>query len=123
MELEITQVFDYKDVNGKTEYRVAATFQEVEYDELYHTVPSDWPEQDAICIEFRENNPNAERPEDTNQLAFAVRDQRDRLLASTDWWAVADRTMTQAERDYRQALRDITSQEGFPQSITWPTEP
>jgi len=123
MTLEITQVFDYKDVNGKTEYRVAATFQEVEYDELYHTVPSDWPEQDAICIEFRENNSDAERPEDITHLALEVREQRDRLLASTDWWAVADRTMTQAERDYRQALRDITSQEGFPQSVTWPIEP
>jgi hypothetical protein len=33
---------------------------------------------------------------------------RDRLLAASDWMAVQDRTMTQEEIDYRQALRDIT---------------
>ena len=48
---------------------------------------------------------------------------RQPLLAETDWWAVQDRTMTQAEKDYRQALRDIPQQEGFPTNITWPTKP
>jgi len=48
---------------------------------------------------------------------------RQPLLAETDWWAVSDRTMTQAEIDYRQALRDIPTQEGFPDNITWPTKP
>lgn len=48
---------------------------------------------------------------------------RDDLLAETDWWAVADRTMTDAEISYRQALRDISAQEGFPTTITWPTKP
>ncbi len=48
---------------------------------------------------------------------------RDDLLTETDWWAVADRTMTDAEISYRQALRDIPAQEGFPTTITWPTKP
>ena len=48
---------------------------------------------------------------------------RDNLLAETDWWAVGDRTMTQAEIDYRQALRDVPAQAGFPENITWPTKP
>jgi hypothetical protein len=48
---------------------------------------------------------------------------RNELLAETDWWAVADRTMTQAETDYRQALRDVPQQDGFPLDITWPTKP
>ena len=52
-----------------------------------------------------------------------VRQKRDALLAETDWWAVADRTMTQAEIDYRQALRDLPQQAGFPENITWPTKP
>ena len=56
-------------------------------------------------------------------MAKNVREQRDRYLAETDWWAVADRTMTQAEIDYRQALRDIPQQAGFPENITWPTKP
>ena len=51
------------------------------------------------------------------------REKRNALLAETDWWAVSDRTMTQAETDYRQALRDVPAQEGFPTNITWPTKP
>jgi hypothetical protein len=51
------------------------------------------------------------------------RNKRNRLLKETDWWAVSDRTMTQAETDYRQALRDVPQQAGFPIHITWPTEP
>lgn len=52
-----------------------------------------------------------------------VRFMRDERLAETDWWAVADRTMTQAEIDYRQALRDVPQQAGFPENVTWPTKP
>jgi len=52
-----------------------------------------------------------------------AREKRNTLLAETDWWAVSDRTMTQAETDYRQALRDVPQQEGFPVTVTWPTKP
>jgi hypothetical protein len=37
----------------------------------------------------------------------AVRKERDRLLAESDWRAVKDRTMSQSWKDYRQALRDL----------------
>lgn len=53
----------------------------------------------------------------------AVREKRNQLLAETDWWAVQDRTMSQLEKDYRQELRDITTQAGFPLDVTWPTKP
>ncbi len=56
-------------------------------------------------------------------LGPEVREERNTLLAETDWWAVSDRTMTQAEIEYRQALRDVPQQEGFPVNITWPTKP
>lgn len=48
---------------------------------------------------------------------------RDDLIAETDWWATSDRTMTDAETTYRQALRDVPAQAGFPTTITWPTKP
>lgn len=48
---------------------------------------------------------------------------RDDLLTETDWWAMSDRTMTDAEVTYRQALRDVPAQADFPTSITWPTKP
>ena len=49
--------------------------------------------------------------------------ERNALLAASDWWAVSDRTMTQAQIDYRQALRDITDQDGYPSNVTWPVKP
>ena len=52
-----------------------------------------------------------------------VRHERDYLIAETDVWALSDRTMTAEQTAYRQALRDITSQAGFPTNITWPTKP
>jgi len=54
--------------------------------------------------------------------ATQVRAQRDKLLAASDQMALADR-ITDAWRTYRQSLRDLPAQSGFPNSITWPTEP
>jgi len=53
----------------------------------------------------------------------SVRNQRDRLLIETDWMALSDVTMSDTMTAYRQALRDIPSQAGFPFSVTWPTKP
>ena len=53
----------------------------------------------------------------------AVRNKRDRLLSETDWMALSDVTMSSEMTTYRQALRDIPSQAGFPASVTWPTKP
>ena len=58
-----------------------------------------------------------------DQAQTAVRNKRDRLLADTDWMALSDNTMTPAWAVYRQALRDITGQEGYPYSVIWPTQP
>ena len=52
-----------------------------------------------------------------------IRQERDHLIAATDWWATSDRTMTAEQTQYRQALRNITAQAGFPTDITWPTKP
>jgi len=52
-----------------------------------------------------------------------IRQKRDNLIADTDVWALSDRTMTAEQTAYRQALRDITDQAGFPITITWPTKP
>lgn len=52
-----------------------------------------------------------------------VRNRRDKLLAETDWMALSDVTMSSEMTAYRQALRDIPAQAGFPSSVTWPTRP
>lgn len=51
-----------------------------------------------------------------------VRARRDALLAASDHMALADR-ITDEWRTYRQALRDLPAQSGFPSNITWPTPP
>ena len=55
----------------------------------------------------------------------ALRAERDRLIATTDWWASSDLTMTAEQTAYRQALRDITDHPNFPNLLPedWPTEP
>ena len=53
-----------------------------------------------------------------------VRIARNQALAASDWTQVADTPVDRAAwADYRQALRDITSQADFPENIIWPTEP
>ena len=62
-------------------------------------------------------------PPTLEELAAQARAQRDSLLASTDWTQLPD--VPQATREayavYRQALRDVTEQEGFPTDINWPS--
>jgi hypothetical protein len=58
-----------------------------------------------------------------SKLVPDLLEARNLLLAETDYWALSDRTMTQEQIDYRQALRDVPQQEGFPANITWPTKP
>ena len=53
----------------------------------------------------------------------ALRVERDRLIAATDWWAGSDHTMTDAQTAYRQALRDITDSASSLDDVTWPTAP
>lgn len=54
-------------------------------------------------------------------------DKRSSLLSETDWTQTLDAPITKecssAFRTYRQALRDITEQEGYPYTITWPEKP
>ena len=52
-----------------------------------------------------------------------LRGSRDLLLMNTDVWALSDRTMTQAQIDYRQALRDITKSYLSLDDVKWPTKP
>ena len=60
---------------------------------------------------------------DTEQ-AKSVRASRDEKLKDSDWTQVADAPVDKAVwATYRQALRDVTAQSGFPWTITWPDAP
>ena len=50
-----------------------------------------------------------------------VRQERDRLLAASDWMMLPDAPVdATAAQAYRQALRDLPEQSGFPDAVTWP---
>jgi hypothetical protein len=58
-----------------------------------------------------------------DRAAAEVRQERNSLIAETDYLALSDNTMTSDMQSYRQALRDIPSQAGFPTNVNWPTKP
>ena len=59
-----------------------------------------------------------------------LRQQRNQKLSETDWWVLPDRTASQEQKDYRQALRDLPStaepqldENGQLINVTWPPQP
>ena len=60
-------------------------------------------------------------------LAASARQKRDRLIATTDYLVTPDYPISDDRlakvKTYRQALRDIPEQSGFPRTITWPEKP
>tara|TARA_R110000796_G_scaffold170773_1_gene287710 strand:+ start:404 stop:793 length:390 start_codon:yes stop_codon:yes gene_type:complete len=74
-----------------------------------------WDVEDTPIVE-PEPEPEPIAPE------VLVRAERDSRLAASDTMALADR-ITDAWRTYRQALRNVPAQAGFPTDVTWPIEP
>ena len=63
-------------------------------------------------------------PNDPPDMGPIVRERRDLLLARSDWTQLPDAPVDAAAwAAYRQALRNITDQEGFPHDIAWPEAP
>jgi len=64
-------------------------------------------------------------PPSKEQMELEVKHQRNQLLLMSDWSQLPDvpENIKSKWIEYRQALRDIPQQEGFPYNITWPVEP
>lgn len=59
-----------------------------------------------------------------DRAATEIRTERNAKLTQSDWTQVADAPVDKAAwATYRQALRDIPSQAGFPNEVVWPVEP
>jgi len=52
-----------------------------------------------------------------------LREERDRRIAETDWWALSDVTMSPERAAYRQALRNITENYSSLENVVWPVRP
>jgi len=73
---------------------------------------ADWEQMQADEMERRPNS------------ATSLRAERDKRLAACDWTQVADAPVVQvAWAAYRQALRDVPAQAGFPLTVEWPSKP
>ena len=94
----------------------------------YQTAFKDGVEQDAQGRwlwkwSISEMDDETKAVKDAEQ-AKAVRSDRDKRLSDTDWTQVADAPVDKAAwATYRQALRDVPTQAGFPYDITWPSKP
>lgn len=64
------------------------------------------------------------RVKNNEELQFDARSIRDQLLRESDWTQTLDAPLMEEEKEawrvYRQALRDVPAQEGFPENVTWP---
>lgn len=98
----------------------------------YVEVTPDYRNQDGEWVQKFVLQDKTFETEEDRQLAVldkldgleeSVRQERSDLLSETDYLALQDVTMSPEMTTYRQALRDITSQSGFPDNITWPVKP
>jgi len=73
------------------------------------------PDEDTFTSKYNELN--------ANHGFIALRDERNRLLAESDYLALSDVTMSDEMKTYRQALRDLPANTSDPANPTWPTKP
>lgn len=66
------------------------------------------------------------KEKDYNETAAYIRKERDALLYATDKYIIDDYPISSEEKakvlEYRQELRDLPEQEGFPYNVVWPTK-
>ena len=78
---------------------------------------------DGVTTTAAEAEASYKTAKDAEQAAN-VRRSRNDLLTKCDWTQIADSTADKPVwATYRQALRDVTAQEGFPWNVTWPEQP
>jgi len=110
--------------------------------QLVRVVVADAPQYDeATQIAVRNNQPSlvggtwtigwivqdltqSEKDQKLAAKIASVRSQRNQNLKDSDWTQVDDAPVDKAAwATYRQALRDVPTQSGFPWDVTWPTQP
>lgn len=119
----------WEGVNGEIEYVDRSTPNE------QITILPMWAEQccelHAIHVD-RENNPPPLPPLTAQEIENAVVELRNVFLADTDWTVLVDSPFTDTQRTawttYRQSLRDLPSNEGYPWDgvynyTNWPQPP
>ena len=77
----------------------------------------------VVSILEGEDASQADTQEQADFELNELRILRNQKLSATDWWASSDRTMTVAQKEYRQALRDITKNATSVSDAVFPNKP
>lgn len=95
-----------------------------------HPIPKDsYAVMNSGWKYIKGNKPPAPLPDDQNPdiVGAKVREQRNVLLTESDWTQLDDSPVTNDKKlewaSYRQELRNIPDQEGFPFQVVWPSKP
>jgi len=122
-------VFEGAQASGGTVYQYSQASGVEQVDGKWYTKyilgPSFFQTEDADgnITTAAQNEANYKASKDAEQ-AKSVRASRDEKLKDCDWTQVADAPVDKAVwATYRQALRDVTTQTGFPWTVTWPDAP
>ena len=110
---QYSQAAGVEQIDGKwyTKYVLGPTF-------------TDTPATDTTPAQTAAEQEAAYKASKDAEQAKSVRTSRNDKLKECDWTQIADSTADKtAWATYRQALRDITAQAGFPWTITWPDAP
>jgi hypothetical protein len=87
---------------------------------------ADYVDEDGVTV-TKASQEEAYTARKNAEAATAIRAERDKLIDSCDWMAIkafeGGTTVSAEWATYRQALRDVSAQEGFPNDITWPEKP
>ena len=123
-------VYEGPQATGGTVYQYSMRQGVVQIGDKWHTnyvlgpIFTDTPASEGRPAKTAaENEAEYKAMKDAEQAAN-VRRQRNDKLKDCDWTQIADSTADKPKwATYRQALRDITAQSGFPWTITWPDAP
>lgn len=122
-------VFEGPQASGGTVYQYSMRQGVEQIDGKWYTkyvlgpVFTDYTKEDGTVVTAAEQEGAYKAQKDAEQ-AKAVRADRNRRLAECDWTQLPDAPVdAQAWAAYRQALRDVSQQEGFPHNIVWPNDP
>ena len=123
-------VLEGPQATGGTVYQYSQASGVVQIGDKWYTnhilgpVFTDTPATDLQPAKTAAENEAAYKAMKDAEQAASVRASRNQLLKDCDWTQIADSTADKAAwATYRQALRDITAQAGFPWTMTWPDAP
>lgn len=123
-------IFEGPQATGGTVYQYSQASGVEQIDGKWYTkyilgpIFTDTPATDTTPAKTAAENEAAYKAMKDAEQAKSIRNSRTEKLKDSDWTQIADSTADKtAWATYRQALRDITAQAGFPWTVTWPDAP